>query len=155
MSRSYLYFSNSRYRKTDNGLMIPDCYDFWESLASYLLMRCNKFRIDCYRNEDEAIASASMYSKPIASQVANMLIFEGDITEEFINEIISNPFDQDGKIKWFSLFLRNDNERVLSCEHYGSEFVTGWLEIEEQNYIRTIIPEEFVYHLFSEEKYKQ
>ncbi|WP_352418058.1 hypothetical protein [Proteiniborus sp.] len=51
-----------------------------------------------------------------------MKVFTGEITEEFVIELIHNPFDEEDKIKWFSIFFMDEDKYVFSAEHYGCEF---------------------------------
>ena len=82
-----------------------------------------------------------------------MKIVEGSVTQEFIDEIIYNPFDSTGKIKWFSIFLMNGEDRVLNCEHYGSELITGWLEPDDVEFFKLPIFKDFTIHTYAEGEY--
>ncbi|MGI6569975.1 MAG: hypothetical protein ACOX27_02765 [Caldicoprobacterales bacterium] len=45
-----------------------------------------------------------------------MKVFTGEITEEFVIELIHNPFDEEDKIKWFSIFFMDEDKYVFSAE---------------------------------------
>ncbi len=78
-----------------------------------------------------------------------MKVFTGKITEEFTFELIHNPFDEEGKIKWFSIFLMDEDKHVISAEHYGSEFAAECLTEEDIKYIRSVIPKDFLFHVYN------
>ncbi|TCO67709.1 hypothetical protein [Marinisporobacter balticus] len=153
MERVSSHFETGEVRKTVGGTMIPISYDFWKPLIDYFIKRCNKFRIDCWYEEVEGIQRAQLFGESVQSDINNMKIFEGQITEQFIKELIEHPFDKEGKIKWFSIFFMNDKDMILSSEHYGSEFSTGWITDEDIEFIRCTIPKEFCFHTFKEDEF--
>jgi hypothetical protein len=151
MKRFYAHFENGKVRETTSGYMIPISYDFWKPLMTYFIKRGTKFRLDCWSNETEGIERAGLLGCSIIGEIGNLRIFEGKITEEFIYEIVENPFDKDGKIKWFSIFLKNkDDEIIFSSEHNGSEFVTGWISPKDVDFIKATVPQDFSFNIFYE-----
>ncbi len=152
MSRYYMYFTKTKFKKTTDGTIIPESYSFWPELIKHFINRCTNFRIDCWSNEYEAIERAQRFGTNLACEFDNIKVFEGCITQEFIDELIHNPFDSTGKIRWFSIFLMNGEERVLNCEHYGSELITGWLEPGDIEFLKGIMPDDFIAHIFEEDR---
>jgi hypothetical protein len=148
MKKYFVHFEILQGRKTKSGMLVPTNYDFWEPLLSHFIEKCTHFRIDCWLDEATAIARAKIFGKILDTGVDNLKVFTGEITEEFIFELIHNPFDDEGKIKWFSIFLIDADRYVFSVEHYGSEFTADCLTEEEVEYIRSIIPEDFNFHVY-------
>ncbi len=129
-------------------MLVPTNYDFWEPLLSYFIKKCTNFRIDCWIDEKEAIERAEVFGKVYDTAIDNMKVFKGEITDEFTQELIYNPFDEEGKIKWFSIFLMDGDRHIFSAEHYGREFAAECLTEEEVEYIRSIVPEGFNFHVY-------
>jgi len=143
-----VHFERLKGRKTESGILVPTNYNFWEPLLMYFIKKCTHFRIDCWADEETAISRAEIFGEILDVGIDNMKVFTGEITEEFIFELIYNPFDGEGKIKWFSIFLMAGDKYVFSAEHYGSEFSAECLTEDEIEYIRSIITEDFHFHVF-------
>ncbi|WP_143094042.1 hypothetical protein [Caldicoprobacter faecalis] len=90
-----------------------------------------------------AINSAKVFGETLETDITNMKVFVGEITEEFIFELMYNPFDEEDKIKWFSIFLMDGDKFVFSSEHYGSEFAAEGLTEDEIEYIRIEVEPSF------------
>lgn len=148
MKKYSIHFEVSQGYETKSGVIVPPSYGFWEPLISYFIARCTHFRIDCWVDEETAIDRAKVFGEILETDIDNMKIFVGEITEEFIFELTRNPFDQEGKIKWFSIFLMDGDKYVFSAEHYGTEFAAEDLTKKEVEYIRSIVPENFYFHVF-------
>lgn len=142
-----VHFEVLRGHKTKSGALIPISYTFWEPLLSYFINRCTDFRIECWMDEKAAIARAVAFGMDCNINIDNMKAFTGNVTEEFIFELMHNPFDEEGKIKWFSIFLMDADEYVISAEHYGSEFAVYCLNQEDVEYIRSILSKDFIFHV--------
>jgi len=149
MKKYSVHFEISRGRKTKSGVLVPTNYDFWEPLLSYFIKKCTNFRIDCWKDEDTAIARAEVFGNIFNTDIDNMKVFTGKITEEFTFELIHKPFDEEGKIKWFSIFLMDEDKHVISAEHYGSEFAAECLTEEGIEYICSVIPKDFHFHVYN------
>ena len=102
----------SKGRSIKSGWLVPADYDFWEPLVTYFIRKCTHFRIDCWIGETTAIERAKVHGENLDLGVNNMKAFTGEITDQFISELIHDPFDDEGKIKWFSIFLIKD-DRIL------------------------------------------
>ncbi len=151
MNRFYVSFENSESKETESGISIPRDYSFWNKLMDYFINRSTCFRMECFKDEEEAIRSASKHGSSVESVASKMLAFEGRITEDFITEVLESPYDNEGKIKWFNLNLKLDEEYIICSSHYGSEFVTGWLREEDKEFIREILPKDFLLNVVYED----
>ena len=149
MQEYSIHFEISQGRKTESEILVPTNYGFGEALLSYFIKKCTHFRIDCWIDEETAIKRAEVFGKILDTGIDNMKVFTGEITEEFIFELIHNPFDDEGKIKWFSIFLMNGDKYVFSAEHYGSEFAAECLTEEDIEHIRSVIPKDFHFHVYN------
>lgn len=150
MKKHFIHFEISQGRKTKSGIIVPINYNFWEPLISFFCKKCTHFRIDCWIDEETAIERAEVFGKVLDTDIDNMKVFTGEITEEFVFELIHNPFDEEGKIKWFSIFLMDGDSHIFSAEHYGSEFVAECLTKEDVEYIHSIIPKDFDFDVYDE-----
>lgn len=148
MQKYSIHFEISQGRKTKNGMLIPTNYNFWKPLLSHFIKKSTHFRIDCWIDEEAAIERAEVFGKILDTGINNMKVFTSEITEEFIFELIQNPFDEEGKIKWFSIFLMDGDRYVFSAEHYGSEFAAECSTKEEVEYIQLIIPKDFHFDVY-------
>ena len=148
MKKFYAHFEPGKVRELKSGLNIPLTYDFWPLLISYFIEKSDVFHIDCWIDEIEGIERASLFGRNVESYNENVKSFEGRITKEFVQEIVNKPFDQEGKVKWFNIDFKKGTEMFLSCQHNGCEFVTGWLNSKDAEYIKSVIPEDFSFHTF-------
>ncbi|MGM9973970.1 MAG: hypothetical protein ACI33K_08020 [Clostridiaceae bacterium] len=151
MDRFYLTFENTDTATTKSGISIPVDYSFWPKVIKYFTDRSTSFLVECWEDEKEAIRSASSYGEKKEDIASKLLTFEGRLTEEFINELINEPFDHEGKIKWFTLKLKQDGEYILCAAHYGSEFITGYLRADDKIFIEENLPKDFSLEVIYEE----
>ena len=99
-------------------------------------------------DENEAIERAGIFGQAVDTDIDNnMRVFQGQITDKFMQELLHNPFDKEGKIKWFSIFLMNGKEHIILSEHYGSEFQAEGLTYDDVEYIRSTIPKDFTFYV--------
>ncbi|HEY8422495.1 MAG TPA: hypothetical protein VIL05_12270 [Thermoclostridium sp.] len=152
MKKYSIHSGVKKGRRIGCGMNVPDDYGFWEPLMSYFIKKCTHFRIDCWIEETAAIERAKIYGENIDICVNNMKAFTGEITGQFISELLQEPFDDEGKIKWFSVFLMDGDKHIFSSEHYGSEFAAMYLTEEDVEYVRSVMPEDFYLHVFDMEK---
>ncbi|WP_040213936.1 hypothetical protein [Clostridium polynesiense] len=151
MGRFYVSFENNETKDTSSGISIPVTYHYWKPLIEHFINTCTGFRLDCWEDEKEAVKSAEILGRKTESYAAGMVSFENSISPEFIEEVLNSPLDKEGKIKWFGVNLKKDDEYMLCCQHYGSEFVTGWLKDEDADFIKSVIPEDFTFTVYDEE----
>ncbi|NLX77145.1 MAG: hypothetical protein GXZ01_07235 [Clostridiaceae bacterium] len=145
----------SKGRSIKSGWLVPADYDFWEPLVTYFIRKCTHFRIDCWIGETTAIERAKVHGENLDLGVNNMKAFTGEITDQFISELIHDPFDDEGKIKWFSIFLIKDDRILFSSEHYGSEFSASDLDEEDVEFVRSVMPVDFYLHVYDMDDYHE
>lgn len=148
MKKYSIHSGLSQGRQVKGGMLVPADYSFWEALLTFFVKKCNRFRIDCWIDEITAIERAKIYGENFDIGLDNMKAFTGEITEQFIAELIHNPFDDEDKIKWFSIFLYDGDRYVFSSEHYGSEFAASDLTAAEVEYLRSVMPKDLYLHEF-------
>lgn len=151
MGRFYASFENNETIDTASGISIPVSYHYWKPIMEHFLRKATGFRLDCWEDEQEAIASARALGKETEGYSARIVSYENRISEAFIEELLDSPFDSEGKIKWFGLNLKRDDEYILCCQHYGSEFVTGWLKRSDEEFLRSVVPEDFTFSIIEED----
>ncbi len=151
MDRFYLTFENTDTTITKSGISIPVDYSFWPKVMKYFTDRATSFLVECWEDEKDAIRSASSYGQEIENTPSKLKTFEGRLTEEFIHELINNPYDHESKIKWFTVKLRLDEDYILCAAHYGSEFITGYLRVDDREFIEENLPKDFALEVVYEE----
>jgi len=58
-------------------------------------------------------------------------VFQGPITEAFLRHILTDAFDEDGRLKWFTINFYRGEENLFHSGHYGTEPVI-YLKTEEE-----------------------
>lgn len=144
----YIYFEVSSGEFTESREFIPLDYDFLFLIFKKLLPICDKFRIDCWESDIQGIEEAKKYGCEINTEFKNMRIFTGKISQELKKYLFEEPYDDEGKFIWFSLFLFNGDKHIFSCEHYGKEFVSGILMDSELEFIQNVIPKDFTRYIY-------
>lgn len=136
-------------RNTSEGWLVPNNYDFWKPLVLRYIKYSDTLRIDCWNNDEYAINRILPYAKKIDRESnPNMTSVWLDTHFDVIDDIINNPFDNEQKIAWFSLFLEKDENCFFSSEHYGKEFSVLEVNKEEVEFLRTFITTDFCFHIW-------
>ncbi len=123
---------------------------FWTPLISYFIKRATHFRIDCWANEHEVIESAIQFGKLMPIEMDHIRTIEGIVTSNYIDEIISNPYNSEYRIKYFSIFLKNNDQMILSIEHNGNEYITGWLDEQDIHFLKKLSISDLCFHTYNE-----
>ena len=147
MGKYLVHFGIKEGRETKSGVMVPVNYDFWIPLFSYFIKKCTHFRVDCWEDENEAIERAGIFGQAVDTDIDNMRVFQGQITDKFMQELLHNPFDKEGKIKWFSIFLMNGKSILFYRNIMEANFKQKRLTYDDVEYIRSTIPKDFTFYV--------
>ncbi len=140
MRRYGLYFSTTLWGE----------FDFWRILVFNFLEYADCIRIDCWNEEQDIINDIAPLSYDIDNKTyEGMTILKFCKNEKVIEKIVDNAFNENRKVKWFSLFLQSDDEIFFSSEHYGSEFSITGISKEELKWVRYVVPKSFSFHSWS------
>lgn len=119
-------------KETADGHSVPASTDFWRPVVQMFLSRADRFRIDCWNDEDDALAAAAVLGVAERPDMSGgMTVFEGNLSAAVTRSIISRGLDGDGTPRWFSLFLYQGQEQVFSSEHYGTRLTASGVEDED------------------------
>ena len=125
-------------------------FDFWRILVTNFLEDADSIRIDCWNEEQNIIIEIAHLSYDIDNATnEKMTILRFNKNEKVIEEIVDNAFNENRKLKWFSLFLERNGEIIFSSEHYGSEFSITGISKEELKWVRYVVPKSFNFHSWS------
>jgi|GEM_PF-1394742 len=140
---------NERLRIGRNELPYASDYSFWIPLISRYLAASDTIRIDCWIDEEYAINRVLPYARQV-DQESNpyMKIFWLDKTPEVIDDIILNPFDDEPKIAWFSIFLEKDGVVFFSSSHYGLELSASDVDEVEVEFLRKSVTPDMYIHVW-------
>lgn len=128
-------------RETPDGHSVPVRADFWRPVVQMFLSRADRFRIDCWNDEDDALAAAAVLGAAERPDMSGgMTVFEGRVSAEATRSIISRGLDGDGTPRWFSLFLYLGEEQMFSSEHYGTRLTASGVEDEDLTLLRALLP---------------
>ena len=97
-------------------------YITWQNLIRSCGNSAKTFEIHCWEEERQWIALACQYGKIKAHEWKLGKVIAGEVTEEFIEMLLSQPLPQDTRVydkmtPFFSIFFDNG----ISSEHYGTE----------------------------------
>lgn len=96
-------------------------YEWWIHLAKNSLEIADEFEMRLWEDDIEAIKSGEKFGQRVPNNLSKEIVYTGNITPDFKQEVLTNHLAPEGYIKWFSLFLKNKNEIIFSSEHYGDE----------------------------------
>jgi len=110
-------------KKTASNPLAPifDSYGWWVDLAKRALEEAGEFEMRLWEDDCEGIQSAQKFGKQVPNDITKELVFQGKVSPELKQEILTNYLTGEGYIKWFSLFLKKDGEYIFSSGHYGDE----------------------------------
>ena len=115
----------------DNSTPYTKSYDFWKAMIQKTSQVATEFEIRCWKNEALAIETGEKFGERVNNFETEEVVYQGKITEEFISEILNNYLTGDGRLKWFSIFLKKDKKNIFNSEHYGTVIVVRGISKEE------------------------
>jgi hypothetical protein len=123
-------FHFDRYRLSSGKPVIRD-YIWWVALVGNIAHQADNFQIRCWPDEPDAIATGQRFGTQSENTVSSELVYQGSITEDFIKHICSDGFDENGGLKWFTIFFKQGEQCLFRSELYGTEPYI-FLKTEEQ-----------------------
>jgi len=110
-------------------------YDWWTELAQKALESATDFEMRLWPDDGEGIASGQRFGAQVPNHDTMEVVFQGKITPEVKQEILSNYLTAEGYIKWFTLILKKGQEPVFASEHYGGE---TFVFVEKEEELRAV-----------------
>lgn len=174
MDNHQVHFSITKFKEV-SGVMVPLNYNHWKPLILYFAAKCTSFQVNCWISDLEAIDSVKPFanhvnvqdnnnkdlSLPFSEALADLfpgwtinisppgssviVSQTGEITNEFINTLTNNCFDQYGRIKWFSINFCLNGKIIFYAEHNGREFHALDVTDNDIAFIRSILPKDVVF----------
>ena len=107
---------------TLSGIDWEKNYETWQNLIRSCGNSAKTFEIHCWNEERAWIELACRYGKIIRHEWTLGKVIAGEVTEDFIGMLLSQPLPQDIRVQdkmtpFFSIFFDNG----ISSEHYGTE----------------------------------
>jgi len=87
-------------------------------------------------------------SKSANPSDSDMVLLSGEMTNQFVDALIYDCFDRCGQVRWFSVFFMDNGKIVFSAEHYGTEFHAADVDDHDIAFIRSVLPEGAILHIF-------
>ena len=139
----------------ENDIPMPDNLDHWRPMVRHFAQHCNRFRADCWPRDAAALAMFQPYVETQSPPGASPVVVVGRLAPDLLEMILSDPFDADGAVKWFTLLLAIDDTIVMSSAHNGAEIFCGEVSDEELAWIQSILPQHVRLSTWSKEEMAQ
>lgn len=143
MNTKNIHMGITEFVESSNGFNMAPDYSFWVPVINCFLNEAENFEIHCWEDEQAAVDEI-LNGLPHMScrKEGKVLIVSGSLTVEAKNFIRSHAMDEEGQLKWFSVFLSNPGKELFSSEHYGTEFVGNDLDQKTRNTLHQMMPKE-------------
>lgn len=115
---------------------IFDNYDWWLDLVKEALQVADEFEMRLWGDDVEGIKSGEKFGNRVPNDMTKEIVFRGEVTSEFRDEILTNYLNDEGYIKWFTLNLLKDDVRIFSSSHYGDETIISVETLKQVNKIK-------------------
>ena len=106
--------------KTGSKPVLQD-YSWWIALIRNIEHQADSFEIRCWPDEQEAIVAGLQFGMQSENIETNELVFQGPISEGFLDHICENGFDKNCGLKWFTIIFYQGEQPLFHSEHYGTE----------------------------------
>lgn len=125
-------------------------YDYWVPLLSYFIKQSNIIEIHCWNDEKDVIKETTLLDKDSFKIVngRDITVITGSITDYISHHLMYENLKTNGRLKWFSVFLSNNNTSLFHSEHWGTEFFAPHLSEENIAYIKSITPTGTDFHQY-------
>ena len=119
------------YRKTTGTKSVLQDYSWWIELVKNIANQADNFEIRCWSDEPEAIATGQKFGMQLENIETTELVFQGSISEVFLEHIYEDGFDENGGLKCFTINFYQGEELLFHSGHYGTELYV-LLKTEEE-----------------------
>jgi len=126
-------------------------YDFWVPLINYFIKQSNIIEIHCWNEEKDVIEETTLLFEDSFKIVngRDITVIKGRKIDYMSNYLIYENLKTNGRLKWFSIFLSNNNTPIFHSEHWGTEFFAPNLREENIVYIKSIMPTGTDFHQYN------
>lgn len=121
MGYTVMFMVHKRPIDTNNIVPIFDSYEWWLDLARKALEDADEFEMRLWKDDLEGIKSGEKFGRRVPNNITREIVFKGKVVSELKQEILTNYLTKEGYIKWFTLFLKKNDEDIFSSGHYGDE----------------------------------
>ena len=141
-----LYFSVPTF-SLDDGFQMTDNYEYWIPLMESFLKGSDTIEIHSWYDEKQVIEEISYFSNLTKIPTALKLsYYKGNLTPEIAEHILRNNVTNNGRLKWFSIFLSKDGQSIFNSEHWGTEFFAHTVNENDISFIKSIMPKDTNFH---------
>lgn len=126
-------------------------YKYWFSLIEYFIKSADSIEFHLWNEEVETIKELSLKTelKKHSLERLKMVSFIGYINQKLINYILKESLNNNGELKWFSIFLKYKGHLIFESSHWGSEINIENPDENEINMIKSVLPKNATFHHFN------
>jgi len=141
------YFSVPTFPAENDSFPMTDNYEYWIPLMGYFLKGSDNIEIHSWYDEKQVIEEISYFSnlKKIPTE-HNLSYYKGNLIPEIVEHILRNNVTNNGRLKWFSIFLSKDGQSIFNSEHWGTEFFAHAINKNDISFIKSIMPKDTNFH---------
>lgn len=142
-----LYFSVPTFSLEDNGFPMTDNYEYWIPLMEYFLKGSDTIEIYSWYDEKQVIEEISYFFNLTKIPTEHKLsYYKGNLIPEIVEHILRNNVTNNGRLKWFSIFLSKDGQSIFNSEHWGTEFFAHTVNKNDISFLKSIMPKDTNFH---------
>lgn len=123
--KKHVYIEPQTISTEEKPIGFPQDCSFWQPLWAKFSIKATMMDIHCWAVESEVRVQLGTRMKEIEQvQGTETITFQVELTEEIIDWMSVESFDEHGGLKWFTIFLYDAlEELLLIVGHYGGEVV--------------------------------
>ena len=142
-----LYFSVPTFSLENDGFPMTGTYDYWLPLMEYFLKGSDTIEIHSWNDEKQVIEEISCFSNLMEIPTEHKLTYyKGKLTPEIAEHILRNNVTDNGRLKWFSIFLSKDGKSIFDSGHWGTEFFAHSVNQNDISFIKSVMPTDTNFH---------
>ena len=142
-----LYFSVPTFPLENDGFSMTDNYEYWIQLMEYFMKGSDTIEIHSLYDEKQVIEEISYFSNLTKIPTEHKLsYYKGNLIPEIVEHISRNNVTNNGRLKWFSIFLSKDGQSIFNSEHWGTAFFAHTVNKNDISFIKSIMPKDTNFH---------
>ena len=142
-----LYFSVPTFSLENDGFPMTDNYEYWIQLMEYFMKGSDTIEIHSWYDEKQVIEEISYFSNLTKIPTEHKLsYYKGNLIPEIVEHISRNNVTNNGRLKWFSIFLSKDGQSIFNSEHWGTAFFAHTVNKNDISFIKSIMPKDTNFH---------
>lgn len=131
----------------NDGFPMTDNYEYWIQLMEYFMKGSDTIEIHSWYDEKQVIEEISYFSNLTKIPTEHKLsYYKGNLIPEIVEHISRNNVTNNGRLKWFSIFLSKDGQSIFNSEHWGTAFFAHTVNKNDISFIKSIMPKDTNFH---------